>query len=231
MIVRLVRRRLLPSNRRHNRMDGCSNHSSNNGVNHSNSRRGSPGNLNSSGANHSNLPSSPHSSPGVNRSSHSGCSRHSNSRHGLRRGITAAGVDSSANSKITGLARKIKEGEPEKAWILPSICDSPLLPHEPCNDRGKVLHLSCIDLKVGESVALALLKEMCYRLRHTKWSLWNGWPSCLGGEISSTVGDHQVVDRLTQFQVGETLPRGFFDPRNLLLHGGICWISTLRADS
>src|SRR6266481_8072990 len=135
MIVRLVRRRLLPSNRRHNRMDGCSNHSSNNGVNHSNSRRGSPGNLNSSGANHSNLPNSPHSSganhsnlpnsphssPGVNRSSHSGCSRHSNSRHGLRRGITAAGVDSSANSKITGLARKIKEGEPEKAWILPSF--------------------------------------------------------------------------------------------------------------
>src|SRR6266849_1309421 len=202
MIVRLVRRRLLPSNRRHNRMDGCSNHSSNHGVNHSNS--------------------------GVNRSSHRGCSRHSNSRHGLRRGITAAGVDSSANSKITGLARKIKEGEPEKAWILPSICDSPLLPHEPCNHRGKVLHLSFVNLRVGEPVALALLKEMCNCLRHTKWPLWNWRPSCLGGEISSTVGDHQVVDRLTQFQVGETLPRGFFDPRNLLLQGGICWISTLR---
>src|SRR5216683_3026665 len=115
MIVRLVRRRLLPSNRRHNRMDGCSNHSS----------------------------------------------------HGLRRGITAAGVDSSANSKITGLARKIKEGEPEKAWILPSICDSPLLPHEPCNDRGKVLHLSFVNLRVGEPVALALLKEMCNRLFST----------------------------------------------------------------
>src|SRR5229473_4563333 len=177
MIVRLVRRRLLPSNRRHNRTDGCSN----NGVNHSNSRRGSPGNLNSSGVNHSNLPNSPHSSPGVNHSnlpnsphsspgvnhsSHSGCSRHSNSRHGLRRGITAAGVDSSANSKITGLARKIKEGEPEKAWILPSICDSPLLPHEPCNHRGKVLHLSFVNLRVGEPVALALLKEMCNCLRH-----------------------------------------------------------------
>src|SRR6266478_5215520 len=137
MIVRLVRRRLLPSNRRHNRTDGCSSHSSNNGVNHSNSRRGSPGNLNSSGVNHSNLPNSPrsspgvnhsnlpnspHSSPGVNHSSQSGgCSRHSNSRRGLRRGITAAGVDSSANSKITGLERKIKEGEPEKAWILPSF--------------------------------------------------------------------------------------------------------------
>src|SRR5260370_1363965 len=118
----------------------------------------------SPGVNHSNLPSSPNRSPGVNRTSHSGFSRHSNSRRGLRREITAAGGDRSANSKITGLARKIKEGEPEKAWILPSICDSPLLPHEPCNDRGKVLHLSCIDLKVGESVALALLKEMCNRL-------------------------------------------------------------------
>jgi len=45
--------------------------------------------------------------------------------------------------------------------------DSPLLPHEPRNDRGKVLHLSCIDLKVGESVAFTLFKEMRNRLFST----------------------------------------------------------------
>ena len=45
--------------------------------------------------------------------------------------------------------------------------NSPLLPHEPGNDRGKVLHLSCIDLKVGESVALTLFKEMRNRLFST----------------------------------------------------------------
>src|SRR5713101_4180850 len=92
---------------------------------------------------------------------------------------------------------------------------------EPRHHRCKVLHLSGIDLKVGETVTLAQLKEMCYRLLRTEWSFWNGRPSCLGSESSFTVGDLQVVDRLTQFQVCQALAGSFFDPGNLLLQGGI----------
>ena len=54
------------------------------------------------------------------------------------------------------------------------------MPHEPRNDRRKVLHLSFIDLEVGETIAIALLKEMRNRLLSTHWSLWNWRPSSLG---------------------------------------------------
>jgi len=36
-----------------------------------------------------------------------------------------------------------------------------LFSSEPRRQRGKVLHLSFIDLKVGETVPITLLKEMC----------------------------------------------------------------------
>src|SRR5215469_1196677 len=52
------------------------------------------------------------------------------------------------------------------------LCSGELRHH-----RGKVLHLSFIDLEVGETVTITLLKEVCNRLLHTEWSFWNGRPS------------------------------------------------------
>src|SRR5437588_3507331 len=120
-----------------------------------------------------------------------------------------------------------------RTWLFQRQgCDersSALFSGEPRHYRGKVLHLSLVDLKVGETVAIALLKEMRNRLLNTEWSLWNWRPSCLGGESSATVGDLQVVDRLTQFQVCEAFPCCFFDPGNLLLQCGVCWVRTSPA--
>src|SRR5437660_356462 len=118
--------------------------------------------------------------------------------------------------------------------LRPSCIDIPpsgLSSREPPNQRGKILHLAFVDLEVGKPVAIALLKEMRNGLLSGHRSLWNWRPSCLAGELSFTVGDHQVVDRLTQFQVCEALPRSFFDPRNLLLQRGVCRVRTLRGYS
>jgi hypothetical protein len=92
-----------------------------------------------------------------------------------------------------------------------------LLPGEPGYYRGKVLDLSGRYLQVGEAVAFALFEEVLNRLRGGKWPLWDLPPSLGRGERSSAIGDLQVVDGLTQFQVRKTLPGGFFDPRDLLL--------------
>src|SRR5260370_39927149 len=55
--------------------------------------------------------------------------------------------------------------------------NSPLQPHEPGNDRSKVLHSSCIDLKVGASAARTLSKGMSIRRCKTQSSLWTARPS------------------------------------------------------
>src|SRR5712692_6241698 len=77
---------------------------------------------------------------------------------------------------------------------------------------GKVLYLSCRDLQIGETIALALLKKMRYRLLGREWSFGNGPPSWHGRESNSTVGDFQVEDGLAQFQVCEAVAGSLFDP-------------------
>ncbi len=44
---------------------------------------------------------------------------------------------------------------------------------EPCNHRGKILHLSLRDLPVREAIALALLLKVCHRLLCGHWLLLN----------------------------------------------------------
>src|SRR6266516_6748532 len=105
---------------------------------------------------------------------------------------------------------------------------SGLFAGEPRNHRGKVLYLSCRDLQIGEPITLALLKETLNRLLGSERPAWNGPPSWLGRESSSTVGDIPVEDRLTQFQVCEAVASSFFDPGDFLLQGGVCRIHTLR---
>src|SRR5216684_4912832 len=96
------------------------------------------------------------------------------------------------------------------------------------NHRGKVLYLSCRDLQIGETIALAQLKKMRNRLLGSERSAWNEPPSWLGRASSSTVGDFQVEDRLTQFQICEAVVGSLFDPGDFLLQGGVCRIHTLR---
>src|SRR5260370_36102176 len=98
-----------------------------------------------------------------------------------------------------------------------------------CNDRGKVLHLCCLDLKVREPVEVTLLKQVGNRLFSAERPLWNEPSSLLGGERGSTIGDFQIVDRLAQFQVCEALASSFFDPGDLLLQSGVCRVRTVRA--
>src|SRR6266699_4463898 len=105
---------------------------------------------------------------------------------------------------------------------------SALFAGEPRNHRGKVLYLSCRDLQIGETIALALLKQMRNRLLGSERSAWNRPPSWLGRESSSTVSDFQVEDCLTQFQVCEAVAGSFFDPGDFLFQGGVCRVHTLR---
>ncbi len=82
-----------------------------------------------------------------------------------------------------------------RTWLFQRQgCDessSALFSGEPRHHGSKVLHLSLVDLKVGETVAITLLKEIRNRLLSTQRSLWNWRSSCLGGESSATVGDQQ----------------------------------------
>src|SRR5947209_19993521 len=66
------------------------------------------------------------------------------------------------------------------------------------------------------------------RLLGSERSAWNGPRSWLGSESSSTVGDFQVEDRLTQFQTCEAGASSLFDPGDFLLQGGVCRVHTLR---
>jgi hypothetical protein len=57
---------------------------------------------------------------------------------------------------------------------------------------------------------------MCNRLLGSERSARNGPSSWLGRESRSAVGNFQVEDRLTQFQIREAVAGSFFDPGNFL---------------
>ena len=116
-----------------------------------------------------------------------------------------------------------------KPSISPNVIDMKRFSSEPRNHRGKVLYLSCRDLQIGETIALALLKKMRNRLLGSERSFGNGPPSWHGRESSSTVGDFQVEDGLAQFQVCEAATGNLFNPGDFLFHGRVRRIHTMCA--
>src|SRR5690348_12273536 len=110
--------------------------------------------------------------------------------------------------------------------LLPSACQiltlTPfsvlqLLPREPPNYRGKVLHLSLIDLEVGIAVPFSQFKQMLDRLLCTHRECLHRWHTWRRSDRDPVIGDFEVIDGLTELQMSKALSCTFLYPCKLLL--------------
>src|SRR5215469_4717938 len=97
--------------------------------------------------------------------------------------------------------------------------DSPLFSGELSYHRSKILHLRCLDLEIGNTIAVSLLNQVGYHLRGAQGSPGNGPPTLLRRGRCRAIGNVQIVNSSTQLQLRKAVAGSFFYPAELLLQG------------